>query len=326
MEWKLWLFPLALFLSFGAEAVAGSGSAFPNSAPASRASEATPFDDPTFIDAAVRRRANYKIADFNGDTRLLWLLADAITSPHATDLDRMLALQKWVCGAVPHVGGMDLRGRNDFYKIHALEIIRRGFANCEGTAETFAAMAWLAGYPSRVLSIQVEASREADVYGHHVNEVFLGGKWVFFDADYYRFFKLPDGSPASALELHERPEIVIEAESRRPVFDGLLSFLNAPSIREIYTKKNLFHTIYVQEGIYSIDGEYGRWIKLTPETRDYLYSGPRHPDVIRLLQGRLPYSYLRDSSKIDDHFHYNWEAPWGRLAQGEAGPKADRPR
>jgi transglutaminase-like putative cysteine protease len=312
MQWKPWWSPLVLFALISTETLAAGGDALADSAVEPRASDATQFDDPTFIDAAVRRRANYKIADFNGATRLLWLLADAITAPYRTDLDRVLALQKWVCGAVPHVGGMDLRGANDFYKIHALEIIRRGFANCEGTAETFAAMAWLAGYPSRVLSIQVEAPRQADVYGHHVNEVFLNGKWVFVDADYYRFFKLPDGSPANALDLHERPEIVVEAESRRPAFDGLLSFLNAPSIREIYTKKNLFHTIYVQEGIYSIDGEYGRWIKLTPKTRGYLYSGPRHPDVVRLLQTRLPYTYLRDSTKIDDHFHYRWEAPWGR--------------
>ena len=279
------------------------------------------FDDPTFIDAAVRRRANYKIADFNGDTRLLLLLADAVTARYETGRARIRALQQWVCGAVPHVGGMDERGRNDFYKLHALEIIRRGHALCEGTAETFAAMAWLAGYPSRVLSIQVAAPDQAHVYGHHVNEVFLDGKWVFVDADLYRFFDLPGGVPASALDLRQHPEIVAAAGAERPAFTGLLSFLNAESIRTMYTRKNLFHTIYVQEGIYSLDAAYGRWIKLTPDTKDYLYSVPRHPDVRRLLNERLPFIYLRDSTRIEDHFDYRWEAPWDRLSNGGASTK-----
>lgn len=303
---------LALSLLAATHGTVTAADAAPEPRVKTDSAPARAFDDATFIDGAVRRRANYKIADFDGDTRILWLLADAVTAPYEKDRDRILALQKWVCAAVPHVSGMDLRGRNDFYKIHALQIIRRGHALCEGTAETFAAMAWLAGYPARVLSIQVEAPDQAHVYGHHVNEVFLDGKWVFVDADLYRFFELPDGTPANALELHEHPEIVAAAEARRPVFDGLLSFLRAPSIRETYTKKNLFHTIYVQEGIYSIDGEYGRWIKVGPETREYLYSGPRHPDVARLLKGRLPYSYLRESSKIEDHFDFRWEAPWRR--------------
>ncbi len=314
---------LALIVLLLAEAqVSFASGGSPAKPPVGRADTAPPrFDDPTFIDGAVRRRANYRIADFNGDTRILWLLADAITAPYETDRDRILTLQKWVCAAVPHVNGMDSRGRNDFYKIHALDILRRGHAHCEGTAETFAAMAWLAGYPSRVLSIQVEAPDQAGVYGHHVNEVFFEGKWVFLDADLYRFFELPGGVPASALDLHEHPEIVIAAEARRPNFDGLLSFLNEPAWRQIYTKKNLFHTIYVQEGIYSIDGEYGRWIKLTPETKEYLYSGPKHPDVVRLLKGRLPYSYLRDSTRIEDFFDFHWEAPWGRYSHQSATSK-----
>jgi hypothetical protein len=275
---------------------------------------ATDFDDPTFVDSVVRRRANYKIADFNGDTRILLLLAEAITAPYPNDRERILALQKWVCGTVPHVGygQIDTRGRNDFYKVHALDIIRRGYAACEGTAETFATLAWLAGYPSRVLSIQVSAPDQASVFGHHVNEVFMDGKWVFIDADLYRHFELPDGTQANALDLHENPDIVVQTEAHRPKFDGLLSFLNEPWIQVEYTKKNLFHAIWVQEGIYSLDGEYGRWIKLTPETREYLYSGAKDPDVVRLLKKRLPFEYLRDSSRIDDHFRYRWEAPWNR--------------
>ena len=274
-----------------------------------------PFDDPTFIDGAVRRRANYKIADFNGDTRVLWLLADAVTARYQSGRQRVEALQKWVCETVPHVGGIDTRGRNDFYKLHALEIIRRGYGFCEATAETFATLAWLAGYPARVLSIQISAPEEATVYGHHVNEVFLDGKWVFVDADLLRFFTLPDGTPASALDLNQNPGLINGSESRRPKFDGLLQFLNEPWTRDFYTKKNLFATIFVQEGIYSIDAEYGRWIKLTPETREYLYGSPRHPDVIRLLKDRLPFIYVRDSTKIQDHFHHRWEAPWNRYRE-----------
>jgi hypothetical protein len=27
---------------------------------------------------------------------------------------------------------------------------------------------------------------------------------------------------------------------------------------------------------------------------------------------RIPFIYVRDSTKIEDHFDYRWEAPWGR--------------
>lgn len=273
---------------------------------------ATDFEDPSFVDNVVRRRASYMIADFNGDTRILMLLAEAITAPYPSDRERILALQKWVSGMAVIHHGINVPGRNDFYRSNALEIIRRGYANCEGTAEVFATLAWLAGYPSRVLSIQVEAPDQASVYGHHVNEVFVNGKWVFIDSDLYRHFELSDGSPANVLDLHEHPNIVVETEAHRPKFDGSLSFSNEPWIREFYTKKNLFDTIWVQEGIYSLDGEYGRWIKLTAETKEYLYSGPKNPDAVRLLKERLPFIYLRDSTKIDDHFRYRWDSPWNR--------------
>ena len=72
----------------------------------------------------------------------------------------------------------------------------------------------------------------------------------------------------------------------------------------------LFGVIYVQEGIYSLDGAYGKWLKWTPETDDYIYGEPQHPDVKRLLAGPLPFSYVRDSTKVADHFHHVWDVDW----------------
>lgn len=270
------------------------------------------FSDPTFIDMAVRRRANYKICNPDNKTRLCWLYADAITRGVEGDEARVLAIQRWVGEVAPHVLQHDIRGAPDNYRVHALDVIARGWAACEATAELFATLCWLAGYPARVLSIQMNMPEP--VSGHHVNEVFVDGKWRFVDADLYRSFRLPDGSLASALDLHLQPDIVREAESgRRP--EDLPPELPGAKL-PILDKEGqpryhrLFDVIYIQEGIYSLDGFYGKWLKCTPQTESYLYGAPQHPDVKRLLANRLPFVYVRDSTKIADHFHHVWDVDW----------------
>jgi len=270
------------------------------------------FADPTFLDMIVRRRANYKICNPDNKTRLCWLLADAVTRRVEGDLARVEALREWAGEAAPHVIGHDIRGVSDMFRVHALDVISRGWAACEATSDVFATLCWLAGYPSRVLSIQ--QSMEEPVSGHHVNEVFVEGKWRFLDADLWRRFDLPDGLPGSALDLHRQPEIVEQAEAARnpdeqpPNLPGAKWTLEDKDGRKIYPR--LFQVIWVQEGIYSLDGFYGKWLKLTPETEAYLYGPPRHPDVQTLLAGRLPFSYVRDSTKIADHFSHVWDVDW----------------
>ena len=96
------------------------------------------FADPTFLDMVVRRRANYKISNPDNKTRLCWLIADAVTRRIEGDLPRVLALQEWVGEALPHVIGHDIRGVSDMYRVHALDVISRGWAACEATSDVFA--------------------------------------------------------------------------------------------------------------------------------------------------------------------------------------------
>jgi len=270
------------------------------------------FKDPTFADMVVRRRSSYKISNPDSKTRLCYLFAEAITRGIEDDVERVLAIQRWVGETAPHVMCHDVRGVSDMYRVHALDIISRGWAYCEATSELFATLCWLAGYPARILSIQ--RRMEEPVIGHHVNEVFVHGKWRFIDADLYRCFELPDGSLASALDLHHHPEIVREGEAKRKPEDFPDEL---PGAKHVYqdeaghpTYQDFFGVIYVQEGIYGLDEFYGKWLKCTPETEEYLYGPPQHPDVQKLLAGRLPFSYVRDSTKIADHFHHVWDVDW----------------
>jgi|GEM_PF-1548647 len=270
------------------------------------------FADPTFVDMVVRRRANYKIVNPDNKTRLCWLYADAVTRHIARDLDRVLALQEWVGETTPHVLQHDMRGVSDMYRVHALDVIARGWAACEATSDVFATLCWLAGYPARVVSIQQDMTEP--VVGHHVNEVFVDGQWRFFDADLWRRFALPDGAFGSARDLQRAPEIVAQAEAARrpedqpPHLRGAAWPVTDAQDEKMYHR--LFQVIWVQEGIYSLDGFYGQWLKLTPETEAYLYDPPRHPDVQRLVAGRVPFSYVRDSTKIADHFAHRWDVDW----------------
>lgn len=270
------------------------------------------FTDPTFVDMVVRRRANYKICNPDDKTRLCYLFAQEITRGFESHTDRVLAIQRWVGVAAPHVMRHDTRGVSDMYRVHALDIISRGWAYCEATTELFATLCWLAGYPARILSIQ--RSMREPVTGHHVNEIFIDGKWRFIDADLYRCFKMPDGSLASALDLHHDPEIVLRSEAQRKPDEfpdelpGAKQAVNDQDGKPMYHE--LFGVIYVQEGLYSLDGFYGKWLKCTSQTEEYLYSPPQHPDGKKLLGGRLPFTYVRDSTKVADHFEHVWDVDW----------------
>ena len=269
--------------------------------------------DATYVDFAVRKRASYKIWGDGCKTRMLWLLADAVTARYDTDREKVIGLAEWICGAVPHVIAHDARGQSDHYMIHAFDIVARGWAFCEATTEVFATMCWLAGYPSRIISIQRQMPEPTS--GHHVTEAFVEGKWCFIDADMFRYFEIEDGTLGNCLELRDRKELVEkqELERAKKEWTGALHRLNnfkfiGEDGRSAYAP--LFGNIYVQEGIYSLDGYYGRWIKCTPETEQYLYGPPAHPDVKELLKQRLPFSYVRDTTKVDDHFHFPWEPPY----------------
>ena len=269
--------------------------------------------DATFVDFVVRKRSSYKVWGEGHKSRMLWLLADAVTAKYETDREKVIGVAEWVCGAAPHVAAHDTRGQTDHYMIHAYDIVARGWGYCEATAETFATMCWLAGYPSRIISIQTEMPEP--ISGHHVTEAFLDGKWSFIDADMFRYFEIEDGTLGSCRELRDRKELIEQQEQERgkKEWTGALHRLNEFKYLEEdgrSTYAPLFGNIYVQEGIYSLDGYYGRWIKCTPETEEYLYGTPQHPDVRELLKGRLSFTYVRDTTKIDDHFHYSWEPPY----------------
>lgn len=246
------------------------------------------FLDPTFLDAVLRRRGGDSIPDFGGKTRICWLLANAITDRYETDRERVLALQRWVCETVPHVYTGDWRGKPTYYRIHALDTIAGNCAHCVPTSEVFATLAWHAGYPTRVLSIHRNVLPRS---GHHINEVFLEGKWCFIDADFLRCFEIEDGTLGNAAELAQRRELIDRAEEEwmQRKWEGRLAFLQDWKLLDEQGKptySGLFHHIYIQEGIYSLDGFYGSWIKFTPETADYLYGGPQYEDSKRTVASR----------------------------------------
>lgn len=294
----------------------------------------TQFKDPTYIDAVLRRRVKGLCGQEADNLRICWLLAHAVADRYETPREKVLALQKWICGAVPHTFHVpDFRGRGDvgayYYMRHALDHIAYGWGCCEPTAETFATLAWLVGFPARVFSIHRFPAAEdyvrsgslhkkGVVYGHHVNEVFLDGKWCFIDADFLRSFEIEDGTLGSVIELKERRDLVDKAERERlkVTWSGELAFLNdwrdyyadieGPTAYSHYFESS----VYVQEGVWSLDHYYGRWIKWGPDTHDYLYGPPQHPNTKEAVEkGLSPIGTRGGLTQIEDYFHSDWQPP-----------------
>lgn len=245
------------------------------------------FLDGSFLEAIIRRRCTDKIP-FGGKATISWLLANAITDRYQTDRERVVALQRWVCVKVPHVYAGNWKGRPTYFRIHALDLLAAPCAHCVPTAEILATLAWHAGYPARTLGIRRNVQ---PLRGHCVNEVFLEGKWCFIDADFLRCFEMEDGTLASAAELSERRDIVDRAEEdwAKKEWDGEFAFLKDWKFlddRGRPTYSEYFHHLYFQEGVYSLDGFYGSWIKYGAETADYLYGGTSIEMYRRMIAAR----------------------------------------
>ena len=96
-----------------------------------------------------------------------------------------------------------------------------GYCNCGGFSHTLGRLAREAGMKARIVSLP----------GHAVTEIFYDGGWHLFDGSGDAVYRRPDGTVASAQQVHEDPRLLDSVQHRIHAPDG--GFTEA-SIRAMY--------------------------------------------------------------------------------------------
>lgn len=132
------------------------------------------------------------------------IVAEAV-APGISEREKALALLAWVRdlperqppAAEKHSGGTEE------------EIAAARSANCAHQSMLLAALAQVAGIPSRiVLHYGTPGADGRMLSGHAVNELFVEGSWAYLD-NRGKYFEWPDGRLASTLDLVRFPELAL---------------------------------------------------------------------------------------------------------------------
>ncbi len=130
---------------------------------------------------------------YNDSTILASLL-----KPYMTDLQKSLALWKFVCEWTYHCSAPSTSDQ----QLNDPAILVNGFgcSFCDDRNAALANLAEMAGLPSRVYELG----------GHVVCEIFFDNSWHMFDADKNIFFQKENGEIADVIYLSNHPELVEE--------------------------------------------------------------------------------------------------------------------
>lgn len=175
-----------------------------------------------------RKTAAYIYRDFTslgirytrGSRPHLEKIAAAVTHGCRTDRARVVALLRRV---------RDLHKRHTgpykdvFHGGTEEDVIKKGSNMCNEMARVFACLCQICGMPSRFIGHPLG--------GHGVNEVYLEGKWGYFDIR-GKYFENADGSLANAWELMQDPTIIDRQPAR--VRKDLAKAKNVLRTRDVY--------------------------------------------------------------------------------------------
>lgn len=166
--------------------------------------------------------AEYLYSDFTplhqryvrGTRIYLEKIVDAVTAGLTSEREKALALMDW-CRDIPwtYTRGAWLTGGDAggelFFGGAEEEVIRKGSCICNEQARVLGILAQIAGLPSRYVGHMtlIDYDNVRSSTGHGVNEIYVEGKWAYFDIR-GRYFVKDDGSLASAWDLIKDPGLI----------------------------------------------------------------------------------------------------------------------
>lgn len=149
-----------------------------------------------------------------GSRIFLEKIVDAVTAGLTGERSRALAVLDW-CRDIPftYTRGAWLAGGSGtgdpFHGGAEEEVIRKGSSMCNEQSRVLGILAQIAGLPSRYVGhmTPIDYDDVRSGTGHGVNEIYVEGRWAYFDIR-GRYFEKADGSLASAWDLLQDPGLI----------------------------------------------------------------------------------------------------------------------
>lgn len=147
-----------------------------------------------------------------GDRPLLDRIVDEVCAGASGDREKALSLLVFC---------RDLYKKHDneqlFYGGTEEELIQKGERLCECLGRLYVALAEVAGIPGRIV-MHIAA-------GHITSELYIDGKWSYFDPRWGLFYLLPDGRFASVEDCVNDPSLLCrQPEEPRKYVSALVSY------------------------------------------------------------------------------------------------------
>ncbi|MBL7132422.1 MAG: transglutaminase domain-containing protein [Candidatus Omnitrophica bacterium] len=150
------------------------------------------------------------------ESRTLYTFVVSLTEDKTTDLEKVLTIWDWMDSHITY--DESSRGylwRINIFRPSAFETFKSGRGKCGDISRLFIVLTHYLRYTSRRVYLKNEAGRF-----HVAAEVFINGKWVFFNPpnkplQEYSYYSLYNGELASARELVLNPQIVAKKDGRQ---------------------------------------------------------------------------------------------------------------
>jgi hypothetical protein len=139
----------------------------------------------------------------SGTRPLLEMIVDTVCRGCKTDQERAVRLVRWRRANYQHVNKCGLGSEE--------EILLGGYSMCHDASRSLIALCQVAGMGARMIIGLNDKERS----GHTLTEVFVSGKWSVFDPSPcipFAFYRLPDGTLASAWDIRKDPEIPLRCK------------------------------------------------------------------------------------------------------------------
>lgn len=209
-----------------------------------------------------------------GTRQILEDYIDAVTEPGMDDVQRAIALSQSMHYELPRrypKVPIFLYGESDE------QTILKGGGHCSCRARLLCALCQVLGIPARpaLMWVWIDQSTrpEAQRGGHTVAEIFLGGKWGFFDPQHHLYCRTHDGSFASIAEIRRNPSVFTDmpasvVEEMVPVGYGDEPERMGMNLFEYYWYKNFDPRCTISISRHDVNARHqGRWLWATPEFR-----------------------------------------------------------
>lgn len=211
----------------------------------------------------------------SGSRPLLERYIELHTDDTMTDREKVIALNQSTAnlpkqfGSVPHF----LYGETDE------ETLLKGGGHCSCQARLLTALCQVIGLQARCMLMWVGPhpdNCEKFVGGHTTTEVFLDGKWCFFDPSFHWYVIRKDGSMPTTQELRDHPEILDEMSAAQwaqidPYNRGEENALHR--LKNEYFQKYLHPAVPLHPALHHVNGDWTpHWTFADPafvEKRDH---------------------------------------------------------